>query len=1371
MWSNTGYSLEQQAMNKHLRLECTQDCGYVELIIDTFKDIRTNVDSKCATIIKAAQDLLRAVEEVLKCIDGQNLPFVGSADRENEAASLREAWLWVERNRGSKNSPERTVDKENFCLSACVERKLPPGCPFVQPLGAATQEMFYKEAPWWLSCQTARFSPRRTGFNPLPGHSRIFASGNRTAGFLFDLPFPSPLHSSAAPVSPHFTLIGSQHLVVKSHIGTGPHNTEICIPRKLSSSQITCVTVEYYYTRCGGLCSEEHATTLPTTAHIDEPVPGRVVHYGAMSTTLPTTAHVDEPVPGRVVHYGAMATTLPATAHLDDPVSGRVLHYGANATTLPATAHVDDPVSGRVLHYGANATTLPTTAHVDEPVLGGRVLHYGASATTLPATSHVVEPVSGWVLHYGANVFRDGCSSRNIYSHARLQYPTSTTTTSFGYWPGVYVRRHEHRVANYGAKAFCDRQWRNSGKRSGLQELAENVGLAELEDWSNSISNSLSNSAQASWESQWEQRVSAMVGREREVWWSEQQWAKVSVGDGLQRSAGSERRSVTQLHLNGDEWFLLRPANEVQASQTAASLWIAGPVPTLRDVGRVRIHACHSGDCAAELSGYTRSRLSGFVQSDHTTPFTCGREIVQGDMHRGGNGLGSHGRDWSHDYLPESALIAKTICKKRAGKTGISMRMPTPVCQLLTGNRRARPVFTVSRKVSPFADQNPQTSQSGSPLLLIVAMLQLACSCPLRSLGLQFSETAERFHGPHRRLLKVAAVTDQCCQHGKRQTRQTVKQHRRKMTSQPRRRGPKIRTVTDGKNYYSTVNWRKNTFMRNSATVGNTAATDTLRGDLGVDNNVTRRCARAARLATQTTGSVAKPQLLYIATGSGISRQDTVQSTVGSYSFFYWLKHVLVRVNCLRTNHGGAMLELRNPEWLSQMPPLTLLQTTIGRRIGAARRGAKCATTYINFSLQRHDGNTARLARRSYEALEVHVSVARIAPSLLDLGRGREGGPSHSLQKKMETLNEEATLPGHLRQAKSWVDTFHVLSDPKWGRSDSVAIALNWGHRGSVDINISSGATVAQWIEIYQVGPQCSQYENTARRFKTLRLATLAHLMGVVVLPLSLPCFSTSRTEKKNIQLVSFAIYASFHDNMVRARPLLQGALHDTCTQTDCRATSYTVADCSQPRLIMGRKGSILLSTKNSRLPRLGPHVTDVLCTVVTTAVEDRSRHWLERSTPLLAHLVHESNHRALLPKKCCLTNTFAATSLTKCVTKGVNSLTLLDRRVFSPVFYGRGHLLEVSSSNLTAYCTSTMPRLLNMVKHAKCSSHDFGSIMYSGLGAAVAELLACSPPTKENWVQSPAGFLDDLLFNPPLHFGATSIHLNHPHWLRSPHS
>ncbi|KAJ8869090.1 hypothetical protein PR048_030652 [Dryococelus australis] len=51
---------------------------------------------------------------------------------------------------------------------------------------------------------------------------RIFACGNRagrcrwSAGFLGDLPFPSPFHSGDVPCSPRFILIGSQYLDVKS---------------------------------------------------------------------------------------------------------------------------------------------------------------------------------------------------------------------------------------------------------------------------------------------------------------------------------------------------------------------------------------------------------------------------------------------------------------------------------------------------------------------------------------------------------------------------------------------------------------------------------------------------------------------------------------------------------------------------------------------------------------------------------------------------------------------------------------------------------------------------------------------------------------------------------------------------------------------------------------------------------------------------------------------------------------------------------------------------------------------------------------------------------------------------------------------------
>ncbi|KAJ8897565.1 hypothetical protein PR048_002914 [Dryococelus australis] len=78
--------------------------------------------------------------------------------------------------------------------------------------------------PRWLRSYTARRPPRRTGFNPQPGHSRIFASGNRTgrrrrpAGFLKGVPFSPSLHSGDASFSPHLTLIGSQDLCMLTEV-------------------------------------------------------------------------------------------------------------------------------------------------------------------------------------------------------------------------------------------------------------------------------------------------------------------------------------------------------------------------------------------------------------------------------------------------------------------------------------------------------------------------------------------------------------------------------------------------------------------------------------------------------------------------------------------------------------------------------------------------------------------------------------------------------------------------------------------------------------------------------------------------------------------------------------------------------------------------------------------------------------------------------------------------------------------------------------------------------------------------------------------------------------------------------------------------
>ncbi|KAJ8875250.1 hypothetical protein PR048_023145 [Dryococelus australis] len=71
----------------------------------------------------------------------------------------------------------------------------------------------------WLAC-----SPPTKGIRVQSpaGTLRIFACGNRagrcrwSAGFLGDLPFPPPLHSSAAPCSHHPPLIGTQDLTEPS---------------------------------------------------------------------------------------------------------------------------------------------------------------------------------------------------------------------------------------------------------------------------------------------------------------------------------------------------------------------------------------------------------------------------------------------------------------------------------------------------------------------------------------------------------------------------------------------------------------------------------------------------------------------------------------------------------------------------------------------------------------------------------------------------------------------------------------------------------------------------------------------------------------------------------------------------------------------------------------------------------------------------------------------------------------------------------------------------------------------------------------------------------------------------------------------------
>ncbi|KAJ8897579.1 hypothetical protein PR048_002928 [Dryococelus australis] len=84
----------------------------------------------------------------------------------------------------------------------------------------------------------------------------------------------------------------------------------------------------------------------------------------------------------------------------------------------------------------------------------------------------------------------------------------------------------------------------------------------------------------------------------------------------------------------------------------------------------------------------------------------------------------------------------------------------------------------------------------------------------------------------------------------------------------------------------------------------------------------------------------------------------------------------------MRTQHWSQMLHARETDYALAYDSLAKLLT----------RQSPTVTDLI-CTVQRHDGNIARLARRSNEALGVRVSVARIAPSFLDLGRGFTSPP------------------------------------------------------------------------------------------------------------------------------------------------------------------------------------------------------------------------------------------------------------------------------------------------------------------------------------------------------------------------------------------
>ncbi|KAJ8873536.1 hypothetical protein PR048_024354 [Dryococelus australis] len=145
------------------------------------------------------------------------------------------------------------------------------------------------------------------------GHSRIFPCGNPTgrhhwlAGFLGDLPFPSPFQSDPAPYSSHFVLIGSQHLDVKSR-----PNLSTSLARSSSTHGRSCrQKAKSFRTRSQCVLGKNHVATcswdnlldgLSSTGQSMELMKG-FSQSGLMTSVHDCAGHIPAPAPLQPVTF------------------------------------------------------------------------------------------------------------------------------------------------------------------------------------------------------------------------------------------------------------------------------------------------------------------------------------------------------------------------------------------------------------------------------------------------------------------------------------------------------------------------------------------------------------------------------------------------------------------------------------------------------------------------------------------------------------------------------------------------------------------------------------------------------------------------------------------------------------------------------------------------------------------------------------------------------------------------------------------------------------------------------------------------------------------------------------------------------------
>ncbi|KAJ8891506.1 hypothetical protein PR048_004034 [Dryococelus australis] len=149
-------------------------------------------------------------------------------------------------------------------------------------------------------------------------------------------------------------------------------------------------------------------------------------------------------------------------------------------------------------------------------------------------------------------------------------------------------------------------------------------------------------------------------------------------------------------------------------------------------------------------------------------------------------------------------------------------------------------------------------------------------------------------------------------------------------------------------------------------------------------------------------------------------RQDTAQSTVGSYSFSDWLKHVPVHDCCLCANHKGQVSELRNPEWLGKCGNDTSIQW-------------RCDNNRVNvYTVTKLCKKTRIVAERVWAAMTVIGDVRNYRPFTIkldsDVLRYTCGSP---LLIGHVSLSGDSSLPDWTNQNK----VTPTITKVDWGSS------------------------------------------------------------------------------------------------------------------------------------------------------------------------------------------------------------------------------------------------------------------------------------------------------------------------------------------------